>query len=115
MLKTIPALAALAVAAVLVTPTVTQAAEGISVRVSYADLNLASDAGQSVLRGRIGQAARDVCGFEVSQALPIVIETNHCTSDAMNRAAPAYEAAVAAARRGTVTVLEGAAIVVSAS
>lgn len=115
MLKTIPALGALAMAAVLVTPTVTQAAEGNSVRVSYADLNLASDAGQSALRGRIGEAARDVCGVELSQALPIVIATGHCASDAMTRAEPAYEAAVAAARRGTVTVLEGEALVVSAN
>lgn len=114
MLKTIPALAALVMAAVLVTPTVTQAAEGNSVRVSYADLNLASDAGQSILRGRIGEAARDVCGFELLQELPIAVATDHCTSDAIGRAEPAYEAAVAAARHGTVTVLEGAAIVVSA-
>lgn len=115
MLKTIPALAALAVAAVLVTPTVTQAAESSSVRLSYADLNLAADSGQSILRSRIGEAARDVCGAELSQVLPIVIAGKHCTSDAMIRAEPAYEAAVAAARHGTVTVLGGEAIVVSAN
>ena len=40
MLKTLPALAALAAATALVVPTVSQAAEQNSVRVSYADLNL---------------------------------------------------------------------------
>jgi UrcA family protein len=115
MLKTIPALAALAVAAVLVTPTVTQAAEADSMRVPYADLNLAAAPGQRVLRGRILEAARTVCEFEDSRALVISTATNLCRSDAVQRAEPAYEAAVAAARHGTVTVLESAAIVVSGS
>lgn len=115
MLRTIPALGALAVAALLVTPTVSQAAEGNSVRVSYADLNLASAPGQRVLHGRIADAARTVCELEDSRALVISAATNLCRADAMQRAEPAYEAAVAAARHGTVTVLEGAAIVVSGS
>lgn len=44
MLKAIPAFAALLTASVLVVPTVSQAAESNSVRVSYADLNPASGA-----------------------------------------------------------------------
>ena len=62
MLKTLPALAALAVATALVVPTVSQAAETTSVRVSYADLNLGTDFGQNRLQRRIAFAASQVCG-----------------------------------------------------
>ena len=61
MFKTLPALAALAVATALVVPTVSQAAEKNSVRVSYADLNLTTDFGQHKLQRRIVFAARLVC------------------------------------------------------
>jgi UrcA family protein len=115
MLKTIPALCALAVAVLLVTPTVSQAAEGNTVRVSYADLNLASAPGQYALRGRLSDAARTVCELEDSRALAIAAATKLCRGEALQRAEPAYEAAVAAARHGSVTVLESAAIVVSGS
>jgi UrcA family protein len=114
MLKTLPAFAAFAVAAALVVPTVTQAAETNAVRVSYADLNLASDAGQHVLQGRIVHAARTVCEIEDSRELALASATNVCRSDAIARVRPAYEAAVAAARHGTVTILSGAALLVSA-
>ncbi len=113
MLKAISALAAFAVAAALVVPTVTQAAEPNSVRVSYADLNLASRAGQQVLQGRIVWAARTVCQFEDSRDLALESATNLCRSDAIERVQPAYEAAVAAARHGSVTVLGGAVLIVS--
>jgi UrcA family protein len=83
-------------------------------RVSYADLNLASNAGQHALRGRIGQAAVIVCEMEDSRQLAVASATNLCRTGAIRNAEPAYEAAVAAARHGTVTVLEGAALVVSA-
>ena len=54
MLKTLPALAALAIASALVIPTVSQAAERTEARVSYADLNLTTDTGQDrVQRQRI--------------------------------------------------------------
>jgi len=61
MLKTLPALAALAVATALVVPTISQAAERTSVRVSYADLNLATEFGQTKLQRRISFAAELVC------------------------------------------------------
>ena len=113
MLKTLPALAALAVTFVLVMPTVSFAAESNSMRVSYADLNLSSDPGRIVLQARIEGAARVVCQFEDSRELALASATNLCRSDAIERAEPAFEAAVAAARRGTVIVGEGAALVVS--
>lgn len=114
MSRAMPIIAALAVAAALVVPTVSQAAESGSVRVSFADLNLASDAGAHSLRGRIIYAARVVCDRENSRALALSGPTVQCRSNAVNAAEPAYEAAVAAARHGTVTVLESASIVVSA-
>lgn len=116
MLKPSPALAAAAavvVAAALVVPTVSQAAESISTRVSYADLNLASDAGSQVLQRRIVIAARVVCGFEESKLYDVVIATKACRIGAIEGARPAYEAAIASARHGTVIVGE-AAIIVSA-
>ena len=64
MSKVIPAAAALAAAAALLVPTLARADDTSSVRVSYADLNLASDVGQSSLHRRIVFAARVVCQFE---------------------------------------------------
>ena len=48
MSKTIPMFAALAVAAALVVPTVSQAAASNPVRVSYADLNPATDGARTL-------------------------------------------------------------------
>jgi UrcA family protein len=115
MLKTISALAALAVASALVAPTVSQAEEPSSVRVSFADLNLASDVGQHTLQRRITGAARTVCVIEDSRELALASATNACRGNAIASARPAYEAAVASAtRQGTVTILDSAALVVMA-
>jgi len=116
MFKASPALAAaaaIAVAATLVVPTVSQAAELVSMRVSYADLNLGSETGSQALMRRITVAARVVCGFEESKQYDVVIATKTCRSGAIEGARPAYEAAVASAHRGSVIIGE-AAIVVSA-
>lgn len=114
MLKAIPAFGAVVVAASLVMPTASQAAESNSVRVSYADLNLASQVGQHSLQRRIGFAARVVCEIEDSRQLPLASATNLCRTDAVARVQPAYEAAIAAARRPSVIVGEGAALIVTA-
>lgn len=114
MLKTVTAIAAVVVAGALVVPTVSQAAEGNSIRVSYADLNLASGPGQHSLQGRIAQAARSVCELEDSRQLPLWTATDRCRSDAVASAQPAYEAAVSSARHGIVIVGEAAALVVTA-
>jgi UrcA family protein len=114
MLKTISAVAAFAVASALVVPTVSQAQETNSMRVSYADLNLGTGVGQHRLQTRIGSAAKIVCVVEDSRELALAHATKDCRSDAVARAQPAYEAAVAAARRGSVTVIDAAALVVSA-
>ena len=114
MLKTLPAFAALVVAGVLVTPTVSQAAESNSVLVSYADLNLASSVGQHTLQRRIAGAARTVCVIEDSKELALAFATSACRGAAIADAQPAYEAAVNSARRGSVTVLDGAALIITA-
>lgn len=113
MLKTIPVVAAVLAASALVVPTVSQAAGSNSVRVSYADLNLASDSGANILERRITFAARVVCEFEDSRQFSIATATNVCRNDAIEGARPAYEAAVAAARHGTVTVGASAALIVT--
>ena len=96
MLKTLPALAALAVAAALVVPTVSQAAEPRSVRVSYADLNLATDCRPDKLQRRIAFAAptgvRRCRRASTSSSLRAVGE---CRSGAIADAQPAYQAAIA--------------------
>jgi len=114
MLKPISAFAALAVASALVVPTVSQAEETNSVRVTYADLNLASDVGQHMLQARITGAAHTVCVWEDTRELQLGNEVKLCRSDAIASAQPAYEAAVAAARHGTVIIGAGAALVVTA-
>jgi UrcA family protein len=114
MSKTLPALAALAVAAALVVPTVTQAAETDSVRVSYADLNLTSDFGQGKLQGRIAYAAQVVCGPADHRDVPFTQKVVECRKGTIADAQPAYLAAVASARHGTVEVLDGAALIITA-
>ena len=114
MLKAFPALAALAVAAVLVAPTVSQAAERQSVRVSYADLNLASDTGVNKLQRRITYAARLVCDTATPLDMKFERAVGECRTDAIASAQPAFDAAVAGARRGTVRVLDAASLIVTA-
>jgi UrcA family protein len=114
MLKPALALAAILVACALVSPTVSQAATANSVRVSYADLNLATKLGQHRLQNRIAFGATIVCEIEDSRELALATATNACRGDAIEGARPAYEAAVARARRGTVEVLGAAGIIVTA-
>ncbi len=114
MLKPAFAVAAVFVASALVAPTVSQAETINSVRISFADLDLATKVGQNRLQGRMAYGARVVCEIEDSRQLALATATNVCRSDALEGARPAYEAAVAAARRGTVEVLGASAIIVSA-
>ena len=114
MFKTIPAIGALVIAAMLVVPTVSQAAEANSVRVSYADLNLASSPGEQALRGRVAFAARVVCELEDSRQLDVAKATNSCRSDAIGRAEPQVESAIAASRHPSVTVGGAASLIVTA-
>ena len=114
MLKTLPALAALAVASVLLIPTASQAEQPISVRVSYADLNLASDLGQNQLQRRIAFAATTVCGRSDSVNLEFARAVAECRTGTIADAQPQFVAAVATARHPSVTVLGAAVLVVAA-
>jgi len=114
MLKTLPAMAALAVAAMLVTPTVSEAAERQSVRVHYADLNLATDFGKNKLQRRISYAARLVCDTAAPLDMKFERAVGECRSGAVADAQPAFAAAVGRARRGTVEVLDAASLIVTA-
>lgn len=114
MFKTLPALAALAVAGALLVPTLSHAAERDSVRVSYADLNLASNVGEARLERRIAFAAEMVCDSADTRDLAFRRAVKECRSGAISDAQPAFQAAVAAARNPSVTVLDAAALVVSA-
>jgi len=114
MLKTLPALAALAVASLLLVPTASQAEEPISVRVSYADLNLAGDLGRSQLQRRIAFAATTVCGRSDPLNLEFTRAVAECRTETIADVQPQFLAAVAAARHPSVTVLGAAALVVAA-
>lgn len=114
MLKTLPAMAALAIASALVVPTVSQAAETDSVRVSYADLDLRSDPGRASLQGRIAHAAEVLCGSADHRDIPFTQRVRECHRDTIADAQPAYDAAVNSARHGIVEVLGGAALIITA-
>ena len=114
MLKTLPALAALAIATALVVPTVSQAAERTSARVSYADLNLTTQFGQDKLQRRISFAARTVCDTADARDFNFSRVVNECRYGAIADAQPAFQAAVNNARTPSVEVLGAAALTVTA-
>jgi UrcA family protein len=115
MLKTISAVAALAVASVFAVPTVSQAEDSQSVRVSYADLNLASVDGRHRLQHRVTYAAKTVCDLgETSSQLSLAALTKDCREDTIARAQPQLAAVIDANRRGTVTVGGAAALILTA-
>ena len=113
MLKILPALAALAIASLLVVPTVSQAAERSSVRVSYADLNLRTDFGQGKLQRRVAYAAHQVCDTAAPLDLKFEREVAGCRSGAIAAAQPAIVAAIGKARHPSVEVLDTAALIVT--
>ena len=113
MLKTLPALAALAMASALVFPTVSNAAEKTSVRVSYADLNLATERGRTKLTHRVAFAARQVCDTASPLDLKFEREVAGCRTGAIAAAQPAIDAAVGNALHPSVRVLDGAALIIS--
>ena len=114
MFKAIPAAAALAVAAVLVVPTVSHAQDTRSMTVSYADLNLTSAIGQDRLQRRVGFAASSVCGQEDSRDFTLVRQVRVCRSGAIEGAQPAVLASINNARHPSVEVLQATALVVTA-
>jgi UrcA family protein len=115
MMKPLSAIAAVLFSTALLTPTVSHADDARSATISYADLNLANDQGRSALQGRIATAAGQVCNVGAShREIALAQFSQRCRSDAIASAQPALDAAINAARRGTVTVLTGATLTVSA-
>lgn len=114
MLKTLSALAALAVAGALLVPTVSQAAEPDSVRVSYADLNLTASPDQAKLQQRIQFAAETVCGPADHRDVPFIQKVGECRRFTVADAQPAVLEAINQARHPSVTVLGAAALIVTA-
>jgi UrcA family protein len=115
MLKPVSAIAAVLFATALVAPTVSHAQDVPSATVSYADLNLSNAEGREALKNRIAGVAGQLCDVGASiHELALFEFTRTCRTSAIASAQPAYEAAVAAARRGSVTVLSGATLTVTA-
>lgn len=113
MLKLIPTLGALALSAILLVPTATQAQETNSVRVSYGDLNLASIIGRHKLQNRIAFAARSVCDIGDVRDLDRLAEVRECRAKAIAEAQPKFDAAVEQMMHPSVTVLGATALVVT--
>lgn len=113
MTKMMTVLSALFAASAIGLPSTAIAQDSNSVRVSYADLNLASDIGREVLLRRVDWAAKTACDIEDSRELALWSPTRECRRDAVARAQPAVDAAVAAARHGLVTVTDVAALVIT--
>jgi UrcA family protein len=119
MLKAISALGAIAVASVLLVPTASLAstldgAELVTASVSYADLNLSQAGDVESLRYRIKGTAQSLCGSSFRYELVNGIGRRVCVSDAVASAQPAFEAAVGAARRGSVIISSGASLLITA-
>ena len=114
MSKTLPALAAIAAASMLVVPTISNAADSDSIRISYADLNLISTPDQLRLQHRIASAAEIVCGVADHRDIAFGQAVGQCRKATIADAQPAFQAAVAASRHPSVTVLEAAALIVTA-
>lgn len=88
-------------------PAVAQAPAGIAV--SYADLNLASQAGRASLDARIAGAAARLCGFATPVELGWAAAVDSCRSETIALTQPQRNAAVGLS--GTVRVSEAGQIV----
>ena len=114
MTKTIPVLAAIAVASALLVPTVSQAASADQATVSYADLNLRGQQGRDKLLRRIDFAARSVCAVSQATALGDIGRAADCHEDALARVQPAFDSAVRSALNPNVTISSAASLIISA-
>jgi UrcA family protein len=121
MLKALVALGAVAAAAVLLIPTAVFAspanaseAEFVHASVQYGDLNLSQPSGVYRLERRISYTAEKLCGSPASLDIQFNTVSRNCISGAVASAQPALDALVGNARRGTVTVTYGAALIMTA-
>jgi len=95
MTKTSKIIAAAAIAlAVSSTPAIA-GEKGAQVEVSYADLNLSSQAGQDILERRIRSAVQEVCGGPAQPNITFGRPVRECIKKATSEAMAAHELAVA--------------------
>lgn len=66
-------------------------------QVHYADLNLASADGAQALKARVARAARRVCTSGDDRSLEAAMRARSCTREALARAMPQVELALASA------------------
>jgi UrcA family protein len=122
MLKALAALGAVAATAILVLPTTVFAspvnasddAEFVHASVQYGDLNLSQPRGVYRLERRINYTAEKLCGTPSSLEIQFNTVSKNCISGAVASAKPAFDALVGNARKGTVTVTYGAALLMTA-
>lgn len=96
--KSLFAVAALAASAAVVSPALAGVTGHVRTAiVSYADLDLTTEAGVDTLNGRIRRAAADVCGAPMPMSLLDFADMKACRAEA-----------VASARRAAVTVIAAA-------
>jgi UrcA family protein len=86
--------------AVVMSASVSQAAEIHTASVRTSDLNLASPAGVTALDQRIAEAAKLVCGPVDIKSTRSVAQWNECHQAAVSQAKSKAEAAIAAFRDG---------------
>lgn len=89
--------ASLAAATLIATPAFAE-----SVRVEYKDLDLATDAGQKTLQGRLDAAARQVCGMDDIRTGTRVPDASarKCHKDALASLEQQFAAVIDKARAG---------------
>ena len=118
MLKAISALGAVAVASALLVPTASLASsmggeEIVSASVSFADLNLSHSGDVAALQYRIKGTAQSLCGGSFRYELVNGVGRKACVIGAVASAQPAFDAAVGAARRGSV-IITGSSLIITA-
>jgi UrcA family protein len=102
-MKTITTLAAAIVATFTAAPALAQDAPAVrSVAVSYADLDLGSEAGREAFDNRLRQAVRDVCGTASSADLRGQNRVDSCRDELTARAAQQRDVALAGRQSGIV-------------
>jgi UrcA family protein len=92
--------AALLCAMLAAVPLSASAAEALSVNVPAKDLNLATDAGRTVLKNRIALAVQKVCDPVYGRTPSEVKAYTACRQTARASAAPQVDAMVASAQTG---------------
>lgn len=102
-MKTITTLAAALLATFTAAPALAQDAPASrSVAVSYADLDLGSEAGRETFDSRLRQAVRDVCGAASSADLRGQNRVDSCREELTARAAQQRDIALAGRQTGIV-------------